>query len=202
MSTALIETQSRLQPVPRWADLPEHAHNHLHSAAYAGSWFDRQSDEMRLTVLNLYVKLSGMHLWQFIQHDPMRICEQPGNPTIGKLNFLCRSPPALKNLLRARPDFADPEDSDAKWSSREKRSTGSLHVKHWGSFTEVHIDYYGLVMSDAAWWFPPAQVGQMIAHGLSQDSYRDVYRLRGMLLAQGWDRATLLGTSPTPQGQR
>jgi len=57
-------------------------------------------------------------------------------------------------------------------------------------------------LSDAAWFFPPAQLGQMLAHGLSKDRFTDVHGLRSLLLRQGWDPATLLGSFAATRGLR
>jgi len=194
-------------PVPRWWDLPDHARAQLAAAHFNGRGFifDAQHDDARLTVLVLYVKLSGLGLWPFVENDPSHPIKD------GKIHFQCRLESVLKGTLLARPDFTDPEPSMSTWSSREKRSSGSLHLKRWAGcsahsqcpgFIEAHIDPSGALLSDAAWFFPPLQLGQVIAHGLSRDGFKDVHSLRAMLLGQGWDPATLLGKQAMARWRR
>ncbi len=62
---------SRSLPVPQWDQLPAYAQDDLSPKGYDKSWFDSHNDLMRLTVLNLYVKLNskGLNLWRFVDHE-------------------------------------------------------------------------------------------------------------------------------------
>src|SRR5262249_56361578 len=53
--------------VPYWGQLPVYAQRSLAGAGYEHEWFDETSADTRLTVLNLYVKLSGMNLWNYVR---------------------------------------------------------------------------------------------------------------------------------------
>jgi len=184
------------RPVPRWEDLPPYAQHDLRLARFE-DWYSEmdaiEGHALCLTVLVLYVKLKGMGLWSFVNGPAI----DPRGPYLtwnsGELQFRCQNPWGLKALLTARPDFTNPTASDQEWSSREKRSVGSLHVKKYRLFVQAHIDYYGLLRNGAWWAAPPVQLAQMAAHGLSQQSRRDVYELRELLLGQGWDPAPLVG---------
>ena len=51
------------QKVPFWGQLPDYVRSDLSAASFGHKWFDDEGDEIRQTVLNLYVKLSGMDMW-------------------------------------------------------------------------------------------------------------------------------------------
>ena len=50
-------------PVPQWSELPDYAQHELTPCGYDATWFSEQSPILRLTALNLYVKLKGLGLW-------------------------------------------------------------------------------------------------------------------------------------------
>lgn len=145
------------------------------------------SDEkLRLTVLNLYVKLSGMGFWKFVG--------TPAGIKTGEFNFNCTDEPGLRDTLRKHDDFSDPGEKPGNWDSREQRSSGSLHFKRFGDIVQAHIDQIGLLPKSKAWWLMPViPLGHMIAHGATYDSYQDVFGIRDILLGQGWDPAPLKG---------
>ena len=179
-------------PVPQWAELPDYAQSELAAAGYDAAWFTAQAELpiLRLTVLNLYVKLRGIGLWQFISR------EQGTLP--GGLHFLCSAIDDLKAALRASTDFTSPHDSRDDWESRERRAVGALHFKHFTGWPEsqvqAHIDPRGLLLHSLLWWIMPViPLGQMIAHAADPTGYTEVYRIRDILLDQGWDKAPLTG---------
>lgn len=181
------------QSVPDWADLPSYAQHDLATRKFGPFWFANPArggrPELRLTLLLCYVKLRGMYLWGFV--------EKEHSTFPGALQFESSYSRALKSVLTRRADFTDPEASDDAWSSREKRSIASLHFKKFSGapFVQAHLDYYGLLASNSAWVFPPIQAGQALAHAFTPKSFTDVFRLRQALLAQGLDRAPLIGVA-------
>jgi hypothetical protein len=163
--------------VPFWNQLPEHAHNAFLRIEpnYNRTWFDHLSEERRLTVLTLYVKLSGLKFWPHIM--------ELADVAPGRLHFHCCNTDALKAELTRRTDFVSPAASKEDWSSAEMRAVGSLHFKHFPGWPEnkvqAHIDHFW------GWTTVP--------HWFTYSSYKDPFRARAILLEQGWDRAALLG---------
>jgi hypothetical protein len=177
-------------PVPRWSQLPAYAQSALASKGYDEEWFDGTDDARRLTALNLYVKLSGLGLWNYVGS------EDDSKP--GILEFICSDVKGFKDTLRSRADFTSPEKSMDDWSSREMKASGSLHIKHFEGWPEskvqAHIDRHGLLLASKWWWLLPfVPLTQMLIHGLTYYSYEDVYGIRDLLLAEGWDPLPLKG---------
>ena len=194
-----LKPDNKRYEVPQWAQLPPDAQKDLASREYDEAWFRTHGPEMRLTVLNLYVKLSGLQLWEFV--------DTQSNTKVGVIEFLCSKIDGFKDTLRKRDDFTSPEESEEEWSSREMRAVGQLHFKHFKGWpktlVEVHIDQAGLLMRSKWWWlFPPVPLLQMLGHGLSYESYKDVYGIRNILLDQGWYSAPLIGMTPVPVKER
>lgn len=180
------------QSVPRWDELPDYAQTELGAGGWDAEWFARQAAApiMRLTVLNLYVKLKGLSLWQFVGKESE---SQPGC-----LHFLASALPELKATLRERDEFTDPQDSPDSWDSREKRGDGALHFKHFTGWPEekvqAHIDPHGLLLHNPLWWLMPViPLGQLLAHAADPTGYTEVYTIRELLLDQGWDKGPLTG---------
>jgi len=178
--------------VPQWDELPDYAQGELGACGYDAAWFAGQAQApiMRLTVLNLYVKLKGMQLWQFVAKESD---SQPGC-----LHFLGSAVHELKAALRERDEFTDPQDAMDSWDSREKRADGALHFKHFSGWPEAkvqaHIDPHGLLLHSPLWWLMPViPLGQMLAHAADPTGYTEVYTIRDLLLDQGWDKAPLTG---------
>lgn len=179
-------------PVPQWAELPDYVQNDLTACGYDAAWFAGQSQVpvLRLTVLNLYVKLKGLTLWQFVTRERGAL---PGG-----LHFHCAAVSDLKAALQASDDFTDPQDSMDAWDSREKRAVGALHFKHFTGWPEsqvqAHIDPRGLLLHSPLWWIMPViPLGQMLAHAADPTGYTQVYKIRDLLLDQGWDPVPLIG---------
>ena len=179
-------------PVPQWAELPDYAQKELAACGYDAAWFAAQAEAptLRLTVLNLYVKLKGLSLWHVVGREAG---SQPGC-----LHFLCPDVEALKETLRERAEFTNPQDEKTSWDSRERRADGALHFKHFEGWPEAqvqaHIDPRGLLLHSELWWLVPVvPLAQMLAHAADPTGYREVYRVRSLLLTQGWDPAPLTG---------
>jgi hypothetical protein len=111
-------------PVPDWTDLPEYARSALTKVGYDKVWSPELSlsDDHRLTVLNLFVKLAGMRLWSFIG--------APIGYSVGTLEFRAATIAGLRTKLSSIGDFATPDKNLDDWDSREYRVSGSLHFKH------------------------------------------------------------------------
>jgi hypothetical protein len=172
--------------VPRWAELLA-----VHQAALR-RWEEvltRPDDSLRLTVLTLYVKLEHLGLWGFVG-EPV---QSTGG---GRLEFRCPDVPGLKQAIRMREDFTLPEDSPKDWSCRELRKRGSLHFKHFSGWTDevvqAHIDKEGLFLMGWRNLFLPIQA---VLHLLDAraNGYTDVFGIRDILLAQGFDPVALRG---------
>lgn len=172
--------------VPRWSELPT-----VHQAALS-HWEKLlldPSDARRLTVLTLYVKLARLDLWSFVG-------EPVDSTDGGRLEFRCPDVPGLKQALWERGDFTRPEDSPKDWSCRELKSRGSLHFKHFSGWTDevvqAHIDKAGLYLKGWRNLFLPVQ---LVLHLLDArvDGYTDVFGIRELLLAQGFDPVPLRG---------
>jgi hypothetical protein len=178
--------------VPQWYNLPKYAQDDLGLSPrnFNQSWFEKSSPELRLTVLNLYVKLRGLGLWKFVGGDS-------GSTGQGALEFTCSDIKGLKNTLRGREDFTSPEESEQEWSSREMRTLGQLHFKHFkdaGTTVQAHIDQIGLIPKNKWERVLVPIIG--IAHLITYESYKDVFGIRDILLHQGWDRKPLVGEKP------
>ena len=202
---AKISSKQKAAQVPQWDQLPLLTQVELSSKGYDKSWFDTRSsnNSIRLTVLNLYVKLRGIqgkNFWNFVGKEI--------DSKTGALQFNASDVHGLKTALKDRDDFTSPEDSPEEWSSREKRADGSLHFKHfWGwpeKKVQAHIDQAGLLLRSAAWWLtivvPLVQMGR---HGVEylfdHDDFTDVFGIRDILLDQGWWAEPLVGVSATVQ---
>lgn len=177
-------------PVPDWFQLPDHAQLDLSARGYTQTWYDSKPPNIRLTILNIYVKLKGLELWNFVGNE--------SGTDLGRMVFASSDTAGLKRTLTDRDDFTSPEESELEWSSREMRVSGALHFKHFAGWpknqVEAHIDQIGLLMLSKWWWLIfPVPLIVMAAHGLSQESYKDVEGIRDILIDQGWDPATLRG---------
>ncbi len=183
-------------PVPQWEHLPPYAQAELAAAGFGADWFGsrRGDDVMRLTVLNLYVKLRGLGLWKFVRGDA-------GTSTAGCLEFTCSDVSAFRAALDGHPDFTRPGDLDEESTfAREKKADGSLHLKQFDGYAEssrlqAHIDPVGLYSdSEAAIPIDPVQA---LAHWIDdeQKGWTDVFKIRALLLSQGWDPAPLWATT-------
>jgi len=187
--------------VPTWKQVPIYAQKALSVRGFGNPWFDAQTDRLRLTVLNLYVKLSGMRdLWRFVkQRDSAPL--DPNNPNrgVGCLEFLTDDANVLKRELTHRADMTVPQDSTDQWEVREKRIHAALHFKHftgWGiTKVQAHIDKTGLGFGGA---FSLPLIGPLVMAGphladYCRHGWEDVFAIRDLLLKQGWDRKPLLG---------
>ncbi len=185
---------------PYWQQLPDYVQGHLSTSNYGQGWFDKQSDLRRMTVLNLYVKLRGMRLWQFVNVNSTTPLTKDGC-----LEFTTNNVRLLKSELTNRWNFRTPEDSMKEWDSPEKRATGALHFKHFTGWSDskvqAHIDQAGLWLGNKAFWWAGIPVTGP-RHLAAYDSYKDVFGIRDILLEQGWDRQALLGMTTWHCGAR
>ena len=83
------------------------------------------------------------------------------------------------------------------WTSAA-RSVGALHFKHFPGWPEnkvqAHIDPYGARLHSDLWFLVPVvPLGQLLAHLADPTGYTEVFRVRALLLEQGWDAAPLVG---------
>ena len=184
-----------VQQVPLWGQLPDYAQEELSAAHYdnrtGGFEFDTKPDHVRLTVLNLYVKLSprraGPQLWDYVaQPSPLH------QSLVGCLEFLTNDVDALKQELDDHPDFTEDVFVNG-WGYREKRDTCALHFKYFKGWprhkVQAHIDLFGL---------GPAYVGPVamgLRHWIFYHGYEEVFVIRALLLQQGWDPKPLLGVN-------
>jgi hypothetical protein len=109
------------KPVPSWAQLPGRAQTDLSGVGVKSPWFDKQTETIRLTLLNLYVKLSMVKLWQHVKLDQVEQQLKPEVVELGKLHFQAKNVVQLKQELGKREDFGTPESSARDWSSSEKK---------------------------------------------------------------------------------
>jgi hypothetical protein len=179
--------------VPRWKQLPDYARNELALRGYGGQWLDSRPDAIRLTVLNLYVKLRGMDLWKFVL---MRGESTP----VGCLEFLTTNVALLKQELTTRWQFRNPEDSTDEWHSPEKRLHGAVHFKHFKGWpvnkVQAHIDRFGRWLGQPQLFWAGQPVGVPILLHLADylcHGWEHVLDVREILLEQGWDPQPLLG---------
>lgn len=192
----MSEDRSQNQPVPQWEHLPAYAQAELSAAGFGAPWFDsrRGDDTMRLTVLNLYVKLRGLELWRFVHGDA-------GTAGAGCLEFTCTDVNGLIAALDGRSDFTAPGErpllEEDTTFTREKKGDGALHLKQFDGYAEArrfqaHIDPVGLYADSSA---PiPLDAGQALAHWIDdqEKGWTQVYKIRDILLREGWDPAPLL----------
>ncbi|MFO7641133.1 MAG: hypothetical protein R6X17_07650 [Candidatus Competibacteraceae bacterium] len=170
--------------VPSWNQLRKYDHDLLTPPGYGNPWFDSQPDEIRLTVLTLYVKLSGIKFWKYVNR---RDTIYPG-----RMEFRTTNVRLLKQELTRSPQFRSPAASDQEWDSVELRYEGSLHFKHpldkrypWPpDKVQAHIDKVGWLGA------PPVS---LVHHVLTYSSYKDPFVARKILLDQGWDPVPLVG---------
>ena len=156
--------------------LPETVQRHLTSRGHGEQWFAQADRTLRLTVLNLYVKLRSVRLWRFVDR------EQSSTP--GNLEFVATNVGALERALTQRRDFTNPIARDQRstlvsqllevvrpglrWEARERRARGALHIK---SFTcrqpneiQAHIDPVGSAVEPWRWALPLLPAAQLIRH--------------------------------------
>jgi len=165
--------------VPKWNQVPVFVRKAFQDIGpdYDKAWFDKLPDEIRLTLLNLYAKMSKAGLWSYVQEIL--------DLSPGCLHFECSNVEKLKAELTRRSDFMSPESSMDKWDSAEMVRSGSLHLKHfnWPSKSKVqaHVDH--------TWsWADP------LGHLSTYSSYKNPFWIRKVLLDQGYDSRILNGS--------
>lgn len=175
-----------------WRQLPADAQADLSRAGFTQAWFDLQPEPIRLTLLNIYVKLSLLKLWSHVKSGEI--------PSPGVFNFEAVDVAKLKKELTDRSDFGSPESSSDDWSSSEKTLDAMLHFKHhksWkqGAAIQAHIDPVGWSGLNPKSW---------IAHRANYDAYQEPYRIRDVILAKFGSQQKVtevllgIGASPNP----
>ena len=106
-------------------------------------------------------------------------------------------------LLRESSDFTHPSASSEGWDSRERRADGALHFKHFKGWPadklQAHIDPHGARLHSDLWFLIPViPLTQLLIHAADPTGYTEVFRIRALLLKQGWDSAPLIGKPVTP----
>jgi hypothetical protein len=186
------------RPVPKWNQLRKSDQASLMRKGLNMIKFDNQSmdDELRLTVLTLYVKLNGLQLWN-IMGSIVKV--KPGC-----LEFFC-DVMQLRKILTSSPFFYSPSNIawlnwpsillKEYWESQEKRYYGALHFKHFENWptcqVEAHIDKVG--WRGGPGMQPQALPVSGVHHWITKDDYKKPYIVREILLRQGWDPVPLLG---------
>ena len=177
----------RIPDIPDFEELPPEVRTSLASRGYDAAWYGSAVDKLRLTLLNLYVKLMSLSLWRFVAREV--------DSELGSLQFLCADLPGLLAALR-RLRFTRPDPEADYWDAREKRLSGALHLKHFHGWPEAklqaHIDRTGFTLRWWWWLLPPVALLVMLFHAAEPRSYQDVVRIRRMLLEQGADSRILL----------
>ncbi len=184
--------QNALRSAPGWAALPAAARADLGVRGFDEAWFSTRPPEVRISVLNVYVKLKALGLFSFVERD--------NGSDRASLTFRCTDVQELKRALRARSDFTNPGDGLA-WESREYKTAAALHLKQFGEMDKIqaHIDGRGALPSKpllaglAAGTLGVGLALQALAHGVTYHAYANAYGIREQLLGQGFDRAVLLG---------
>jgi hypothetical protein len=154
-----------------WRQLPAKAQEELSNAGFTQEWFDAQPEPTRLTLLDLYVKMSLLKLWRHVKSGQI--------PRQGDFEFRAVSVAELKRELTERHDFGTPETSVDSWNSGEKAEEAMLHFKHekdWGQdpvTIQAHIDPVGWSGGNPISW---------ARHLKNHDAYMDPYRIRDVIL--------------------
>jgi hypothetical protein len=177
------------QDVPSWVQLPSDVQRDFSSTGFTQQWFEKQPETIRLTLLNLYVKMSRKNLWRHVRSGRVVI---PGT-----IEFQAKNVLQLKQELTDRQDFGSPGHLKS-WNSGEKTEEAMLHFKHDKAWTNdpttvwAHIDPVG--------W--SADLVSIVRHWANYSGYKDPYRIRNVLLRQNEiltlenEDKILLGNSP------
>ena len=189
---------------PIWSELASNSQRDLARKGFDEYWFAGSDEEVRLGVLNIYVKLRSITIagtigWKFISDRTVGT----GNRIIGGHTFVDQGSlmfstlPAnlLRNSLFREPTFADPFAWRKGWDSRELCPSASIHFKHandWDlNMISVHIDPAGLAPSPGVWGkISPRQWKRHLEDYLD-DGWKNVSLIRSILVKQGWDRTCL-----------
>jgi len=176
---------------PQWPEVASYVQNDLNKTGFGTDWFAKKSAIARQAILNLYVKLKGLDLWRYVESNAKTSSEST-------LEFKAKHH-ELREVLTDREDFTDPDDSLTKWSSREKKASASLHFKHFKGWPEkqvqAHIDPIGVHGSSIP-IIGPLILG--IRHLLDYSGYKETFRIRNILLDEGWDPVGLSGVTASP----
>jgi hypothetical protein len=181
---------SPIQTIPKWTDLPSQVLADLksleaklkHNPKLFNFMKAYQTDPLRrLTVLNLYVKLQDLNLWQFVN----RIERSTG---VGDLEFLANNIVNLMNELKQRKGFTF-KGSAKGWECRENRGEASIHFKHFEGWednkVQAHIDQAGWVFGSYSKhlldYFVEKKFEELPELPVGR---KNVFKIRGLLLEQ------------------
>jgi len=184
-------------PALTWGDLGQSVQADLAAKGFDAKWFASEQggakEDLRRTVLNLYVKMmgtsvNGRKLWQFVG-------AQQG-VTQGSLLFL--AVPSIVffmgALKSATHQFTDPGDDPDNWDSREFIPHMQLHFKHLSDWhfpknqVEVHIDPHGHYSGPG---IGRLNVVEMIIHGCTMSHYKKVDEIQEWLVQKNWGKTIL-----------
>lgn len=114
--------------------------------------------------------------------------------TPGRLEFfVLPDVETFRSALKKSETFTNPDSDINNWDSREIVSNLQLHFKHFKGWTdknqvEVHIDPEGLYSGPG---IGRINVFQMIAHGCTQQKYKEVAEIQQKLIEKGWGKTIL-----------
>jgi hypothetical protein len=98
---------------------------------------------------------------------------------LGTYHFHCTDPDAFRARLKVL-DFTPPGRPEGRWESRERVPVASLHIKHFDGWPadklQAHIDPHGI-----------GGLIRWLRHVCDYNGYRDVRRIRRLLIAAGLD---------------
>jgi hypothetical protein len=181
-------------PALAWGDLGPPVQGDLAAKGLGAAWFSSigKDEELRRTVLVLYVKMSGMkiggrRLWDFVGRQL--------KTTPGRLEFIVAPQvEAFMHALATSRTFTKPEKAPSTdWDSREFVATLQLHFKHFNGWpdknhVEVHIDPHGLYSGPG---IGRINVVEMIVHACTLQAYKNVGSIQRKLIEKGWGRTVL-----------
>ena len=178
-----------------WSDLGTSVQADLRIKGLDSGWFASKgkSDDLRRTVFNIYVKMTGTivggrRLWDFVgrQYDV----------SLGKLEFIVA--PNVRDfmsaLASAKKQFTNPGvHTKRNWDSREWIARMQLHFKHFEGWTdtnrvEAHIDPYGFYSGPG---IGKANFIEMLIHGCTMQKYKDVREIQEALIRKHWGKTIL-----------
>ena len=183
-------------PALDWADLGPPIQADLRLKGLDGAWFSSKgkSDDLRRTVLNIYVKMAGItiggkRLWDFVGRQ--------FDVTVGRLEFIAA--PGAKDFMNALASatrkFTNPGTNIADtWDSREFVAFMQLHLKHFKGWpdpnrVEAHIDPHGLYSGPG---LGRANVVEMLVHACTMNQYQNVANIQEGLIKHNWGKTILL----------
>ncbi len=166
---------------PRWSELRESTRAALERPGYDQDWY-AEHPSLRATILLVSYRLRATGLWRFVGRED--------GSTQGCLHFRATDVDALREALAREARFTTPGHG-ARWQSRERRFTATVHLKHFRGWPldriQAHLDLAGLPQRWWWWLVPPAPAALWLRHALHYSSYRDTRGLCRALERRGGD---------------